>query len=472
MTYIELVAFEPRRRPDPTFEIGNASLHQFHLNVLDVPAAGFSLDPNPRKPATKVKDGKNLNPVHKGIQDSLLNRDLDATEKNTFHLKNKGILLFAQSVDVDEAETDRRLKAGTLRKGSKVLRIGFKDDSTGQGDGLLDGGHTYTLILGAQEQIRKLNEKAKEITDGYEVSEYQTPIDQYVDVTVMVGYPPELEGAIASGRNTGIQVTKSSLMNSEGEFDWIKDALQKTSFANRIAFYEGDESDCKKSYHVRDILAIINLLNVRTYPVDLISGGKTPNMSYNQKEAVLEEYASSDDKRKAFQAIAPILADALKLLDIVNRDVASLIYESLPQAEKDLFQDTRVKGAIKGKSIDDGVKFWTQGALLDSYAKAVRTNKEFVFLGEKGKFKLNKAPLYAVFQTMRTEIKDAGDDGYAWNGTFDDVLAQWELRKQALTNQLVEWSTDEDTRVTPSVLGIKKGYWQRLVQTSLLTRQK
>ena len=80
-----------RRVPDPVFKSQfNTERHLFVMNVKDLPL-NISTDPNART--------ANINKqVYKVVEDSLLNRQ-DGAYPNSFHLKNKGITIIAQSVE-------------------------------------------------------------------------------------------------------------------------------------------------------------------------------------------------------------------------------------------------------------------------------------------------------------------------------------------------------------------------------------
>src|SRR5690349_10733751 len=118
-----------RRIPDPVFH----KSHGISRYILFVPVraipGNIPLDPNARVP--------NLNKrVYKQIEDSLLNKDC---EPNTFHLKHKGITLVAEKVE-------------SKIEGEFTVTIG-------DGQGVLDGGHTYALITGLLNQKKELPEE-------------------------------------------------------------------------------------------------------------------------------------------------------------------------------------------------------------------------------------------------------------------------------------------------------------------------
>ncbi|MCH8144451.1 MAG: AIPR family protein, partial [Gemmatimonadetes bacterium] len=107
-----------RRIPDPNFKnTYNAEKHIFLMPVGKLPS-GIGLDPNARNPKIRKR-------VYQQVEESLLNQD--GSEPNTFHLKNKGIVMIAATVQqVGDNEYDVTMQTGV--------------------HGIVDGGHTYALI--------------------------------------------------------------------------------------------------------------------------------------------------------------------------------------------------------------------------------------------------------------------------------------------------------------------------------------
>src|SRR3954453_22047452 len=114
-----------RRMPDPTF-VG-AQRHLFTVRADDVPQ-GLPLAPNPR--AQRTDRG-----VYKDVARSLLNEE---GTPNTFHLKNKGITILAQD--------------------GKELGNSTYEVESGTEDGIVDGAHTYDIILAGQDRIAEARE--------------------------------------------------------------------------------------------------------------------------------------------------------------------------------------------------------------------------------------------------------------------------------------------------------------------------
>ena len=111
-----------RRLPDPNFGKEHGLEHHiFLVNARDLPK-DLPLEANARRPNTRKQ-------VYREVRQSLLD---ESGEPGSFHLKNKGIVVVAASVSQKPGEADA---------------YNIKLDRTSQG--ILDGGHTYKLIIDA-----------------------------------------------------------------------------------------------------------------------------------------------------------------------------------------------------------------------------------------------------------------------------------------------------------------------------------
>src|SRR2546428_6879995 len=150
----------PRRIPDPVFS-DKIERHVMFVPVRSVPLE-LPLDPNARVPNIRRR-------VYRDIEQSLLDED---TFAGTFHLKHKGITIVAAKVE----KKDDHQYVVTLD----------------EGHGILDGGHTYELIVKNRDNDL-------------------LPERQFVKFEVVTGVPEEWIVAIAEGLNTSVQVQAASL---------------------------------------------------------------------------------------------------------------------------------------------------------------------------------------------------------------------------------------------------------------------
>lgn len=195
-----------RKLEDP-FENGAAKKYVFYVKVDDV-AEGIPMATNPR-------DQKLTSGVATAIKESLLSND------GYFHLKNRGIVLSAESVHYNNKE--------------KIATIIFSDELS---HGNIDGGHTYKIVCEHKGEN----------------------LEQYVQFEVMTGVEDIIEN-LAEARNTSVQVDAKSMAELAEKFDPIKEGLEGMPFFKRIAFKQNqisvdDETGKKnKMIDAREIVA-------------------------------------------------------------------------------------------------------------------------------------------------------------------------------------------------------------------------
>src|SRR5579872_4212483 len=255
-----------RRIPDPNFkQVYDAERHVFVMPVRTLQPE-LPLDPNARRPNIRKR-------VYQDVKQSLLNKE---GEPGTFHLKNKGITIVAQSIN---------------QKGDHEYVVTMKRGV----HGIVDGGHTYTLI---QENL----------------SNPELPENQFVQVEIRIGVPDAWIPEIAGGLNTSVQVQDMSLDHLAGRFDWLKQELKAEPYSKEIAWSENDSGE----YDARDVLSLLAMFNILLFPNDK---DEHPVMAYEKKSLVLKAF---EDKNGKFELMKPIIKDVLKFHDIVAKDARDL----------------------------------------------------------------------------------------------------------------------------------------------------
>ena len=264
-----------RRIPDPNFKIQhNIERHLFMMPVKLIPD-GIGLDPNARRPNISRR-------VYRRVEASLLEHD--DSPKGTFHLKNKGITIVAESVRQIENH-----------KYEVVMESGVH--------GIVDGGHTYQIIIN--------NKDSAEVSDN-----------QYVNVEVRVGIPFDWIPEIAGGLNTSVQVQDMSLDNLSGRFRWLQNLLKGEPYFDTIAWSENDKGE----YDARDIISMMLCFNVALFPND---HEEHPVAAYEKKSTALKLF---EDEDASFQRMKPILKDILRFHDIIGKESRNL-YNELPNTK-------------------------------------------------------------------------------------------------------------------------------------------
>jgi len=371
-----------RRYPDPITKEANAKISnlQHHLLVCrakDLPV-NIPLDPNPRNQKTDKS-------VYREVKKSLLS-DADPT----FLLKNKGITIIADRVKYD---------------GDKHLaKVFFAHDQ-----GIVDGGHTYKIILENQSEC---------------------PENQYVKIEVLTGVPDYLIELIAQGLNTAVQVQEMSLANLAHKFDWIKKLLKDEPYYDQIAFRENEEG----SFDIREIIGIMTMFNIEQF------SGQTdnPKIAYTSKAKCLELYKSHEDSYKKME---PLFKEILHLYDLIQLEARDLYNEG--------------KGG--------------RGGSLAFYKKKERGGgHQLIFLGKQTKYKLYDGALYPILGAFRFLVeKKKGQDVYSWKvDTFEEVKEIF--RKIAAEMIYITKNTSDNKGKNPNAIGKDDNHWDGLYKTLAL----
>lgn len=379
-------AAEARRVKHPIFP--EIEKHYMLVRAVDLPE-GIRKDANARE-----STGLNRR-VYKDVQRSLI---ADQGMPGIFDLKNKGIVILAESVK---------------KIGDDLYEVQIND-----GQGIVDGGHTYEIICIAQVSAT-------------------IPEDQYVEVQVRTGVPNDLITEISSGLNTGIAVKAHSIANLDGKYEWIKEELSAEKYFNRIAWRESDDGD----YDVRDLISILETMNVVDFPNDT---GTHPIAAYEAVNRVAEKFSADSDKNEqipensTYRRFRPILKEALYLFDLIRRD----------------FRD-----------VYNGQKLGSAGA-LDIMEKAAKDKTfDFPFSGcEPSPFRLTKGALYPLFAAFRNKVRINKTTGLAeWEGGFQSVVDLWKTCQIELVTQTQAAIKDYGRK--PDILGKSRGHWNNVHKT-------
>jgi hypothetical protein len=362
----------------------NIEHHILVSRAIDVPS-GISKSPNPREQDTDRG-------IYNKVKESLEN-----TDDLSFHLKNKGITILAHKVEYNE--------------GKKVATIYLNE-----GEGIADGAHTYEIILAAQ-------------------SNGTCPEKQYAKFEVITGVPQNMFVDITGGLNTAVQVEKASLLNLEGRFDWVKEAIKKESYAEQISYKQNEEG----TFDIREILGIMTLFNVKKFQYP-----QHPKDAYVSKAKCLDLYEADPD---SFKMLRPLLKDILYLHDYVH---------IMSRKRRNEIQGGRTAG------------------MTGVYATKKRGNYEFIFMGNKeanqladGKLdaKLYDGALYPMLGAMRCLVEQKpGEKVYSWKlKSFDEVKSFFDEIAPELVN--ITYNTSLIYGRKPNPIGKDENHWDNLYKT-------
>lgn len=365
-----------RRIPDPNFKDShNLERHFFVVRVGDLPV-GIPLDPNARAPKTSKR-------VYRNVTASLF--DIEC-EPGTFHLKNKGITVIAESVK---------------QLGNNEYEIAMVNGT----HGIVDGGHTYTIITESQ------------LSDDL-------PEDQFVTIEVRVGVPLDWIPDIARGLNTSVQVQDMSLDHLAGRFDWLKDELKSAPYFHLIAWSENDPGE----YDARDIVALMSLFNIEIHPND---GDDHPVYAYEKKSTALKQF---EEKGASYKRMQPIVKDILRLHDIIRRDY----YHEW----NDKFEGGKAGSLIFSEKKKTGL--W-----------------DFAFTGQKAEYRLSNGALYPILGAFRWYVEqDPVSFQLRWRNGFDEVVNAWTQDAASLLKSTHDMSNTVSRNV--QLVGKNRPHWGNL----------
>ena len=252
------------RKMDDPFENGKSKKYLFYVKVCDIPE-NIPMATNPR-------EQKLTSNVAKSITDSLLSND------GYFHLKNRGIVISAESV--------------VFNNKNNTALITFNDNLC---HGNIDGGHTYKILCEHKDE----------------------KLEQFVQFEVMTGVEDIIE-SLAEARNTSTQVDVKSMAELSKKFTPIKEALENMPFFKRIAFkqnqvnFNEDTGKNDKMIDARDIVAIINMFNIEKFDKN-----HHPLQAYSSKAKMLDLYLENPESYRKYKNVIP---DIFKLYDSIEND--------------------------------------------------------------------------------------------------------------------------------------------------------
>lgn len=337
-----------------------------------------------------VRDPRLTGAVPKAIRESVKDNP------ELFVFMNRGIVL-----SVDSVSFDNKTSAVTLT---------LRDPNI---HGLLDGGHTYNILL--------------EERDGLEHP-------QHVRLEILSGFERDEIPGLVDARNTSNQVRDQSLMNLSGEFDKLKKALAGHRYANMIAYkeYQVDEDGNPKPIDVREVIAILTV-----FDRDHFSDRVHPINAYRSKATCLQHFAAN---KGSYEKIYPLANDILELYDYIQ------LY--LP----DLYNRVRAKrGDVTGG------KF---GRLTGVTTYDGKRRTQLLFIGKESKYGVPAGFVYPMLGAFRA-LLDEKKGRYVWAKGFDAFkLLQGDMG-ETLADTIGNFALDARN---PSKTGKSPLVWQACYQ--------
>ena len=248
-------------------EITINNCHEYTLYVNGQEYKELPLDANVREP-----DPKKSKP-YKDMCDTL--RD----EPENFFENNLGISIIASDV--------------TVQRNNK-FSIKFE-----HGTGILNGGHTQRAILDSKNNANI----AKAI----------------IRLTVRVkNYTTKRIAEIAAAQNSCTAVKEYSLAEKKGLFAELKSKLND-DFEKHIVWYEGRTVAANKGLEPVDLIAIINVFNIKLYSSNYNQVNSQPTSSASAKASVFKKWQGIVvENPQNFNIIYPLTNDILTLYELIQ----------------------------------------------------------------------------------------------------------------------------------------------------------
>lgn len=377
-TLIKFPVVSFRKLPSPYDEIGAKT----YMAVVDVKEVPEVLE-DWRK--INVRDAKTKSAVSRSIRDTLKD------DPSSFFFRNRGMTLI-----VDKAEYDNQ---------KNTLELEMSDP---QLNGLLDGGHTYSVIT---EYLEGLSEE--ELAD----------FNALIKIEIIEGVSDtELITNIVEARNTSTQVKEQSLEEHRKSYEAIHAILDAQPYGKNIAYkeYELGDDGKPKDIDIKEVLSYLVCFDVESF-----DNNKHPIKTYSTKASVIQHFKNNADEMEKYIPLLPLI---LELRDH--------IYLGLPEAHKD---GGGKFGALKGV-------IWT--------GNKPRMEKErLFFLDTDSEYRIPSGFIYPILAAFRNliEIKDGK---CVWKA---DPIKFFESLKVELVDTVVKQALEFKN---PNKLGKDEATWK------------
>lgn len=273
-----------------------------------------------------------------------------------FLFMNRGIVLAVDSVSFDST--------------TSILTITMRDPDL---HGLLDGGHTYNILLEERESLEE---------------------PQYVKLEILEGFNPDEIANLVDARNTSNQVRDQSLMNLREEFEKLKKAISGRPYENLIAFkeHEVDKDGNAKPIDVREVIAILT-----AFDKDHFDDKVHPINAYRSKAACLQHFQAN---KKSYEKIYPLANDILELYDHIQLNLPDLYNK------------------VRGEHGDVvGGKF---GKLTGVTTYKGKRKAQLLFIGKESNYGVPAGFVYPMLGAFRALLEEKSGR-YVWGKGFEPL---------------------------------------------------
>lgn len=339
-----------------------------------------------------VRDAKETGAVPKAIRETL------DESPDMFFFKNRGLVITANSVAFDTE--------------SALVTLALADPNL---HGLLDGGHTYTVI---QSYISQTERGALGAGD-----------QAFVRVEILEGFGPDQIVDIVEARNTSNQVKDQSLLELQQAFEGIKKQIAKEAYANKVAYkeyeiYEGTDGKRPKPIDVREIVSLLTV-----FDKDHWGDNNHPIMAYSRKAACLNRFK---DYAESYEKLYPLIPQILALWDMIHGQMPSW-WQAAKESQGQGAKFGRITGVIPNKTT------------------------QLHFLGEESIYAIPTAFKYPILAALRAFLEEK-DGKFVWGKGLDPADALEDGLGQQLTEAVINNALEIRN---PTKLGKTNSVWDQ-----------
>lgn len=383
---------------DPHLQ-GITTLHAI-VKVRDLPNGKIPDKINPRSHEVIKMSSRVPEAIQSSIEES----------PELFHLLNRGCLIIAKKAWYDNQ--------------NKILHFIVESDND---YGMVDGATTDRVLAKLKKDVSS--------ADFYSLKEDEIPEhfkEAYVHLEIIAGdldQYDDLRIKLAGARNTSEQVKEFSLEDLKGNFDWLKDILNKSKFKNKIRYRENEP----KPVDIRVVLALLTLFHPKW-----LKFNKDPIVAYTGKGAVLDLYTNTDKEtgwQEGYEKLAPVVVNILELYDDVHI--------GFQKAYKTAYGANGARAQLGRRK---GVTF------IENKAKA----RELHLSGKRTQYVLPDGWLYPLLASFRMLLDwpKTGKGAVKWAQEPSEFFSRY---GHELVYFLIE--RDEELGRNPNATGKSKGVW-------------
>ncbi len=250
------------------------------ISASEIPQ-GLPYGPNARNASLSAKPAKAMLKTLKN-------------EPEKFILYNGGIMLIADKISA------KRIDRGDFKVELELIVPTTEDEGDFFGHGVINGGHTYKVLMHALYGEHKPKESYPNISQAY------------VQISVAVGIEEYEISQISHARNLSLSVPVYALKHLDHIWKPIEAALPQ-KYRRHVVFKpnEDGEFDEKAEYNVTDLVRRLALFNNKLFN---FREDKHPIKAYQSRGSLVQSWKEED-----YQEVIPLLKDILWLEEQIIR---------------------------------------------------------------------------------------------------------------------------------------------------------